>query len=199
MAPPAPVVPPRPAFPPLLLPPPAAASEELLPPHATENPMTLKTRRAAVCLIIASPWRMRPPQGLGTKEIVPALESAAHGQVLDCVPLLQSSRAFDKVVRANATSKRRHPLDRPSPLALRFSNRIGLVSFFCTRCNGPCWRDPVKEILESMKLARAQRRRLSLRPLCHLTPTDTRIIRHPDPSNTCRFLTPNAGTRGLSI
>jgi hypothetical protein len=199
VAPPAPVVPPLPAFPPLLPPPPVAASEEVLPLQATENPMTLKTRKSAVCLVIASPWCMRPPQGRGIKEIVPAIESAARGQMFDCVPLLQSSRAFDEVVRADGTSKRRHPLDRPGPLALRFSNRIGLVSFFCTKGDGLCRWDPVKEILGSMKLDQAQPRRLRLGLLNNLTPTDLRNIRHPVPAGTCRFLTPNDGTRGLSI
>jgi hypothetical protein len=48
--------PPLPDFPPLLTLPPATVLEEEFPLQATQNPMPLRTRKIAVCLVIASPW-----------------------------------------------------------------------------------------------------------------------------------------------
>jgi len=73
---------------------------------------------------------MRPPQGQGnTREIVPALESATRGQMLDCCSFLRSSSATGQVVRANPTPKRRRHPDRPGCRALRFSNRKCVCPF----------------------------------------------------------------------
>jgi len=44
--------PPLPSVPPLGTPPPVPASGEVFPLQAAENPMTLRTRRIAVCLVI---------------------------------------------------------------------------------------------------------------------------------------------------
>lgn len=73
--------------------------------------------------------RMRPPQGRGTREVVPALESDGRERMIDCYALRLSSGAPGQVVRANATPKRRHHLHGPGPMALRFNNRVGLMSF----------------------------------------------------------------------
>jgi hypothetical protein len=77
--------PPLPDFPPLLTLPPVAAVGVVFPLQATENPMTLRTRKIAVCLVIIfidqAPWHF------GSKIVSVSSVSASKRRSFACRPL----------------------------------------------------------------------------------------------------------------